>query len=179
MKQTISMHEPRTLLRPAALFLGGIAVLTASSWVAVPMVPVPVTMQTLAVLLVGALAGPRFGFAMIVFWLGLAALGAPVLSEGKAGIAAFVGPTAGYLLAFPVVGYLAGLGVKTVMTGHVSRFAGFLALHGLILLTGWAWLATIIGAREAFAAGVAPFLIGALIKSGLGAAIMAAFDRVK
>lgn len=179
MKLTSTMPDRLNRLRPAALFLSGIAVLTASSWVSVPMVPVPVTMQTLAVLLIGALAGPRLGLAMIVSWLGLAAAGAPVLADGKAGLTALVGPTAGYLLAFPVAGYLAGLGAKTVMRGHVSRFAGFLALHGVILLAGWAWLSTITGASEAFALGVVPFLVGTLIKSGLGAAVMAAFDRVK
>jgi biotin transport system substrate-specific component len=179
MTLTATMPRPLTRLRPMAVFLSGIAVLTASSWVAVPMVPVPVTMQTLAVLLVGAMAGPRLGLAMIVSWLGLAAIGAPVLADGKAGIAALVGPTAGYLLAFPAAGYLAGLGAKTVMRGHLSRLAGFLGLHGLILLAGWAWLSTITGPSEAFALGVVPFLAGTLIKSALGAAIMAAFDRVK
>lgn len=177
MKSTLSMSDPKALLRPLALFLSGVVVLTASSYVSVPMVPVPVTMQTLAVLLVGALAGPRLGLAMIVSWLALAAAGAPVLADGKAGPVAFVGPTAGYLLSFPVAGYLAGLATRTVARDHVSRFAAFLGLHGVILLAGWAWLATVIGAQEAFTLGVVPFLVGSLIKSGLGAAIMAAFGR--
>ena len=177
MKQTISVNDPKTLLSPVAALVCGIAVLTASSYVSVPMIPVPVTMQTLAVLLVGAVAGPRLGLAMIVSWLGLAAAGAPVLADGKFGLAAFVGPTAGYLLSFPVAGFLAGVMSRSIATGHVSRFAGFLGLHGLILFSGWAWLATIAGGSEAFALGVAPFLVGAVLKSGLGAAILALFDR--
>lgn len=175
--QTSSMTDRNQLLRNAALFLAGVGVLTASSYVAVPMVPVPVTMQTLAVLLVGAVAGPRMGFAMIVSWLALAAMGLPVLAGGKSGLLAFTGPTAGFLLSFPLAGYLAGVAARTVARGHVSRFASFIGLHGVILLMGWAWLATIIGAKEAFIAGVAPFLIGTVIKSALGAAILAAFDR--
>lgn len=175
--QTSTMTDRTQLLRQSATFVCGVAVLTASSYVAVPMIPVPVTMQTLAVLLVGAVAGPRMGLAMIVSWLALAAMGMPVLAGGKAGLTAFVGPTAGFLLSFPVAGFLAGIAARTVASGHVSRFASFLGLHGLILFSGWAWLATLIGAQQAFAAGVAPFLVGALIKSGLGAAIMAAFGR--
>ncbi|MEM5518461.1 biotin transporter BioY [Henriciella sp. AS95] len=168
----------RTLyLRNAAILIAGIAVLTASSYAAVPMIPVPVTMQTLAVLLVGAIAGPRMGLAMIVSWLGLAALGAPVLAGGKMGIAAFVGPTAGFLLSFPLAGFLAGIATRTFATGHLSRFAAFIGLHGLILGMGWAWLSTLIGAEAAFMSGVAPFLVGGLIKSALGAAILAAFDK--
>ncbi|MEQ9314689.1 MAG: biotin transporter BioY [Henriciella sp.] len=171
------MTDSRHHLRNAAIFLAGIGVLTASSYVAVPMVPVPVTMQTLAVLLVGAVAGPRMGFAMIISWLALAAMGLPVLAGGKSGLLAFTGPTAGFLLSFPFAGYLAGLATRTLAKGHVSRFASFMGLHGIILLMGWAWLATIIGAQQAFVAGVAPFLVGAVIKSALGAAILAAFDR--
>jgi len=64
--QTTSMTDRLAPTRQIALLLAGVGVLTASSYVAVPMVPVPVTMQTLAVLLVGALAGPRMGLAMIV-----------------------------------------------------------------------------------------------------------------
>ncbi|WP_233355745.1 biotin transporter BioY [Henriciella litoralis] len=177
--QTDTMTDRTALLRNAALFIAGIGVLTASSYVAVPMFPVPVTMQTLAILVVGAIAGPRAGLAMIVSWLALAALGAPVLAGGKSGIAAFVGPTAGFLLAFPVAGYLAGVAARTFAKGHVSRFGAFLGLHGVILLAGWSWLATIVGAEAAFTAGVAPFLIGAVIKSALGAAILAAYEQVR
>jgi biotin transport system substrate-specific component len=175
--QTLSTFERQHLLQKTAFFLAGIGVLTASSYIAVPMVPVPVTMQTLAVLLVGAVAGPRTGLAMIVSWLALAGAGVPVLADGKLGIAAFVGPTAGFLLAFPVAAFFAGVAARTFARGHISRFASFLGLHALILLAGWSWLATIIGAQEAFLAGVAPFLIGAVIKSGLGAAILALFPQ--
>lgn len=177
MKQTVTMTDQSKLVRNAAIFIAGIGVLTASSYVAVPMVPVPVTMQTLAVLLVGAVAGPRMGLAMIVSWLSLAALGAPVLAGGKTGLLAFTGPTAGFLLSFPVAGFLAGVATRTFAAGHLSRLSAFLGLHVLILLAGWTWLATLIGTEAAFTAGVAPFLVGALIKSALGAAILAALDR--
>ncbi|PHR75068.1 biotin transporter BioY [Henriciella sp.] len=172
--QTNTLTDHTSIPRQIAFLLAGVGVLTASSYVAVPMVPVPVTMQTLAVLLVGAVAGPRMGLAMIVSWLALAATGLPVLAGGKAGLLAFTGPTAGFLLAFPAAGFLAGVMTQTLARGHISRALSFLGLHGLILMAGWAWLATLVGAEAAFTAGVAPFLVGAVIKSALGAAVLAA-----
>ena len=74
-------------------------------------------------------------------------------------------------LAFPVAGFLSGLAVRSSARSHAARFGTFLGLHGLILLSGWAWLSTLIGASAAFAVGVGPFLIGAVIKSGLAAAL--------
>ncbi len=90
----------------AVLF--GTLVLAASSQVSVPMVPVPMTMQTLAVTLVGALYGWRLGGLTILVWLAQGALGLPVFAGGSGGFVRFFGPTAGYLLAFPIAGALTG-----------------------------------------------------------------------
>ncbi|TIM74745.1 MAG: biotin transporter BioY, partial [Mesorhizobium sp.] len=81
----------------------GTVFLAMASYIEVPMVPVPVTMQTFAVTLIGAVYGWRLGAATIVAWLVEGAMGLPVLSGGAAGAHHFVGPTAGYLFAFPVV----------------------------------------------------------------------------
>lgn len=174
--QAFTMPDRTQILRKTAILIAGVAVLTASSYAAVPMVPVPITMQTLAVLLVGAVAGPRMGLAAIVSWLGLAALGLPVLANGN-GAAAFIGPTAGFLFSFPIAGFLAGVANRTIAKSHVSRFGAFITLHLLILAMGWAWLATIIGPEAAFLSGVVPFIVGGVIKSALGAAILAALDK--
>lgn len=174
MKTALTRAHPASLLRPVSIALAGIAVLTASSYIAVPLWPVPVTMQTLAVLAMGALLGPRMGAGMVLAWLGAALAGAPLLAGGAGGPAAFVGPTAGYLFAFPVAAFLAGYLPRAMsFSGHAARFTGYLALHALILAAGWAWLATLIGAEAALAAGVVPFLIGAVLKGGLAAAIFA------
>ena len=164
-----------TPTRIIAFFAIGICVLTASSYVSVPMFPVPVTMQTLAIVLVGALAGPRLGAAMVMSWLGLALMGAPVLAGSKAGLAAFIGPTAGYLAAFPIAAFLAGY--VTRLNHPALHFTGFLALHVVILSMGWAWLSALIGAQAAFASGVAPFLIGAGIKSALAASLLVVLPK--
>ncbi|MBY9068418.1 biotin transporter BioY [Hyphomonas sp. WL0036] len=151
----------------------GVAALTAASYASVPMYPVPMTLQTLAVLLAGALAGPRLGAAIVVAWLALALGGAPVLSGGKGGLAALTGGTAGFLLSFPLAAYLAGLLPAWRGAGGFARLvAAFLLLHGLILLAGWGRLSLMIGAEAAFSAGVGPFLPGAAVKSALAALIV-------
>ncbi|MCA8902264.1 MAG: biotin transporter BioY [Hyphomonas sp.] len=178
MKQTVLSSASQPLLRPLLIGFAGIAALTASSYVSVFMYPVPMTLQTLAVLLVGALLGPRLGMATVLAWLSLSLAGAPVLAGGKAGLMAFTGPTAGYLASFPLVAFAAGFLPKhDTLAGHGARLAGFFALHAVILFAGWIWLSTLIGPDAAFATGVAPFLIGALIKSGLATAIFAAVPR--
>lgn len=144
------------------------AAIAMGAQVSVPMTPVPMTMQTFFVLLAGATLGPLRGPTSVALYLTAAAAGLPVLSEGASGTAAFVGPTAGYLFAFPVAA--AVVGVSTQHGGLDSPLRGFLILlgaHLLILSSGAAWLALQIGPAAALQAGFAPFLIGAAVKSGL------------
>lgn len=166
------MNGPSFLLRAALMAVLGVAALIAASYASVPMYPVPMTLQTMAVLLVGALAGSRLGAGVVIAWLALALLGLPVLSGGKTGLAALTGPTAGFLFAFPVAAFLAGLLPSWQGPRGIARYFGaFLALHGLILLIGWARLALLIGAETAFMSGAGPFLPGAAVKSALAALI--------
>ena len=94
-------------VKVAAVFLGTLF-LAASSWIEVPMFPVPMTMQTFAVTLVGALYGWRLGLATVLAWLGEAALGAPFLAGGAGGLALFAVPTAGDLAAVRIADALVG-----------------------------------------------------------------------
>jgi biotin transport system substrate-specific component len=147
----------------------------------VPMLPVPMTMHTLAVILIGALYGWRLGALTILAWLGEAALGLPVLANGAGGLAPFMGPTAGYLASFPLVAALVGWLAERGWNGSRPGFAfvSMLLGHALCLALGGLWLATLIGAEKAMLAGVVPFLLGSLVKSGLGAAILMALMRRK
>lgn len=164
--------------RRSATVAIGIAVLAASSHLTVPMAPVPMTLQTLAVLLLGALAGWRLALAAILAWLALAAAGLPLLAGGTGGLDRFTGPTAGYLVAFPFAALLAGLLAER---GWADRPAGALALmlagHAACLLPGAAWLAVLAGAERAVSAGLLPFLPGALVKSAIGAFILVRWRR--
>jgi biotin transport system substrate-specific component len=166
--------------RPLAWQLAAIALgtlfLALSSYVEVPMVPVPMTMQTFAVTLVGALYGWRLGGLTIVAWLVEGALGLPVLAGGASGAAHFLGATGGYLFAFPVCGALVGWLAERGWNGKrvVLAFLAMLAGNLLCLALGGAWLAVTIGAEAAFIHGVAPFIVGAILKSVLGAAVLKA-----
>ncbi len=148
--------------------LGLALLIAACARLSVPMVPVPMTMQTWAVLLAGLVLGPRWGAAAVLLYLGMAMAGLPVLSDGASGLDRFTGPTAGYLFAFPVAAALAGL---LAGTGRLQRFVPasvwLFGLHLLILALGTAWLADRMGLPAALAAGFTPFLIGAAVKSVL------------
>jgi biotin transport system substrate-specific component len=167
-------------IKAAAVLLGTL-VLAIASQISVPMLPVPMTMQTLAVILIGALYGWRLGALTILAWLGEAALGLPVLANGNGGIAPFMGPTAGYLASFPLVAALVGWLAERGWNGSrpILAFASMLLGHALCLMLGGLWLATLIGTEKAMLAGVVPFLLGSLVKSGLGAAILMALVRGK
>lgn len=173
--------QDRSLAWQVGAVVLGTLFLTLSSYVEVPMVPVPVTMQTFAVTLVGALYGWRLGALTIAAWLVEGAVGFPVLSGGAAGAAHFVGPTAGYLFAFPLVGALVGWlaergwNGKRVMLASVAMLLGNLAC----LVLGTAWLAVMIGAEQAVTFGFLPFIVGGLLKSALGAATLMALPGGK
>jgi biotin transport system substrate-specific component len=164
----------RRAWRHAAVVLIGSWVLAASSRIEVPMIPVPMTMQTYALLLIAGLAGLQLSLEIVIAWLMQAAIGWPVLAGGAGGLAPFVGPTAGYLLGFVVAAGLIGWARDTGRAHEPASFTAWcLAAHGVILGLGWAWLAILMGSGPAFAGGVTPFLIGSVLKSALAAASIA------
>ena len=173
--------QSRPLAWRAGAVVLGTLFLALSSYIEVPMVPVPVTMQTFAVAMVGALYGWRLGTITIIAWLIEGAIGLPVLAGGASGALHFVGPTGGYLFAFPVMGAVVGWLAERGWNGQrpVLAFASMLIGNALCLLLGAAWLAVIIGVEPAFVNGVAPFIIGGVLKSALGAALLALLARGK
>ena len=169
----------RSLAWKVAAVALGTMILAASSYIEVPMLPVPLTMQTLAVTLIGALYGWRLGAVTVMAWLIEGALGLPVLAGGAAGAHHFVGPTAGYLFAFPAAAALTGWLAEKGWNGNRPLLAFVsMALGNLTCLAlGGAWLAVGIGFNDALTFGVAPFLLGDLLKSGLAAATLYALAR--
>jgi biotin transport system substrate-specific component len=170
----------RTFVLKALAVMFGTLFLASASWIEVPMVPVPMNMQTFAVTLVGALYGWRLGTITVLAWLGEAMLGLPVLSGGAGGPAHFVGPTAGYLAAFPIAAMLVGfLAERGWTVGNMVRSFGVMLLgNALILALGASWLATLIGWEQAVVLGVTPFLMGAALKSGLAVGAVEASRRL-
>jgi biotin transport system substrate-specific component len=164
----------RSLVVKAAFVLAGTLALALASQISVPMVPVPITMQTFAVTMIGALYGWRLGAITILAWLGEAMVGFPVLAGGAGGIAPFMGPTVGYLVSFPIIGALVGWLAERGWSGDrvVRSFLAHLSANILCLAIGGAWLAALIGAEKGWLLGVAPFILGAVLKSALAAAVL-------
>lgn len=170
------------------VMVAAFALLTAlSAYVAVwiPGTQVPVTLQTMVVILAGALIGPRLGAASQATYLAAGMLGAPVFSGGAAGIGWLFGPTGGYLLAFPAAAAVAGAlaGRAAVSGGRLGATVrlGLALLAGslVILAGGTAQLAILTGdPAAAVALGVVPFLIGDVVKL-LAALVIAARLRAR
>lgn len=157
----------------AALVLGGTALLAAASQISVPMFPVPMTLQTLAVLSIGMTMGARMGALTVGVWLLEAFVGLPVLANGGS-TAAFFGPTAGFLLGFVVmaalVGAVADRGVKSFLGLAV---AGLLA-GAVLYVPGLAWPALVMGKTlpELLSGWMMPFVLGDVVKAVMAALLV-------
>jgi len=164
-----------------ALVVGASLVTAAAAQVAVPLpwTPVPLTGQTFAVLLTGAVLGARRGFAAQVLYLAQGALGLPVFAAGAAGAAKLLGPTGGYLLAFPLAAAVTG---ALCERGWDRRFTTMLAAMLLgsvaIFALGLAWLARFVPGPALLAQGLLPFVPGDLVKAALAALAFPAAWRV-
>jgi biotin transport system substrate-specific component len=139
----------------------GVAALTVGSKLNVPLWPVPFTMQSFAVLVLGAAYGRKLGLASVLAYLALGAAGLPVFAVGG-GIAYLLAPSAGYLLGFIPAVYIAGVMGETGRDRRLATaLAGFACAHCLIFVCGVAVLQYHIGLADAFKIGVLQFLPGA------------------
>ena len=173
-----ALAAPLDRTRSALLVLGFslLTALAAQVVVPLPWTPVPLTGQTFAVLLTGALLGPRLGALAMAAYLAEGAAGLPFFRGGAGGRAHLAGPTAGYLFAFPAAAFVTGLLAERGWDRRYLPAAAAMALGSLVILAGgWAWLALTFGSGgEAFRLGVAPFLAGDLVKIALAAAALPA-----
>jgi len=173
-----------TFRRAIAAALGAALVAVAAQFeVLLPFSPVPETLQGGALLLVGLTLGPRLGAAALVTYLVAGLAGLPVYSGGGFGLLHLLGPTGGYLLAFPLGAFVAGwvaVNAGIVMTPVrylIASAAGMAVVH----LGGWAWLSVVTGDPTAsFAMGIVPFGLSDSLEFTLAAAIaMLAGPRVR
>jgi len=143
--------------------------------IAIPIGPVPITMQTFAVTLTGALLGPRLGAAALIAYLIEGASGLPFFAGGLGGLGVLLGPTGGYLVSFPAAAYITGAFSEHGWDRRFLTAVAAMAIGSLvILLAGWSWLVVAMRTAPiaAFTVGVAPFLIGDVIKIILAAAVL-------
>lgn len=156
------------------------ALLVLFGYVSIPLgfTPVPITLQTLAVMLAGGLLGVRYGFLSMALVVVLTALGFPLL-QGTGGLVKLLGPTGGYVIMWPFAALLIGLLLPRIrMKGALSYLASFLILEvfGSLLLyvTGVPWLAHVTGLsfEKAMLAGCYPYLLGDAIKAAVATVII-------
>jgi biotin transport system substrate-specific component len=158
-----------------ALIALGSLVVAVSAQIAIPLpwTPVPITGQTLGVLLVGASLGWRRGASSMALYLAEGAGGLPVFAGGGAGVVHLMGPTAGYLWSFPfaaaLVGWLADRGWdRRLWTAVLAMALGELMVYAF----GVPWLAQYIGWERVWMAGFWPFMPGAVVKLGVAGAAL-------
>jgi len=167
--------------RDLLLVCGGTLLVAALAQVRLPLpfTPVPVTGQTLGVLLCGALLGSRRGAAALLMYLSAGLAGLPVFAGGAAGGAYLLGATGGYLLGFVLAAWVVGwLCERGLERSWRTAWLPFLAGEALIYLAGLPWLALFVGGPgQAVALGLLPFLPGDLLKMLLAAALLPAAWR--
>jgi len=166
----------RPLARNAALALLGTALLWASAKAQVPMWPVPMTMQSYVILVLGMAYGARLAAATVALYLLEGAVGLPVFSgtpERGIGISYMMGPTGGYLVGFVAAAWAMGWLAERGWDRSLWRAAAAMALGTAILFApGLAWLAALFGWSKAIAVGLSPFIEGSILKLALAAATL-------
>jgi biotin transport system substrate-specific component len=168
-------------LRAVTLVVLGTALLTLSAKINLPLPYVPMTLQTLVVLVIGAAYGGCLGAATIMVYLAEGALGLPVFAGPAGGFAPLMGPTAGYLIGFVAAAFTTGWLSERGWDRSVALLFVAMAIgHGIILGCGFAWLAfgMKLGAGKAWLVGIAPFVAASVIKNALGAVLVPAIRRV-
>jgi biotin transport system substrate-specific component len=162
--------------RNALLAVVGSLLLTLSAKMQIPFWPVPMTMQTYVVLVLGMAFGPRLGVATVLVYLLEGAIGLPVFAgtpEKGIGLAYMAGPTGGYLVGFVAAAALAGwLAQRGWDRSLGSTFIAMTLAHAVIFIGGLAWLAVLFGFEKALAVGLYPFLAATLAKTLLGTITM-------
>ena len=162
------------MVRKLALVLGGAASLSVSAQLSVGW-PVPMSLQGLAILVIGFTSGSRLAAATVVVWLANGAIGIPVFSNGQS-LPALTGATAGFLYGFVAMAWLAGLAADKGWTKNMfATLIVGLVVSVLLYVPGLAWPAAFLGKTmpELWAGWMAPFLLGDAIKAVIAAMVIA------
>lgn len=180
MSETLVAPQPglRKAMKTAGWIVLGVALLTLAAKLHIPSWPVPMTLQTFAVMTIAIAAGPRLASATFLAYLAAGVAGLPVFSgtpERGIGLAYMMGPTGGYLFGYLIASGLVGR--LAVDRGLAGRIAAMLAGLTVVYAAGLAWLALIVQAEKLLPLGILPFLPSDLISIavvGFGAALVPA-----
>ncbi len=181
MQQSIVFNSrPLNIVRDCGFTIAAAALITLSAKVQIPFWPVPMTLHTLAVLSLSVILGPRFGLAAMMAYLCAGLAGLPVFSgspERGIGLSYVLGPTGGYLFGYLVAswltGWLAGKG------GALRIVGAMLAGLAVVYATGLAWLAMFVPAQSVIPIGLLPFVLGDLVKIGLGVTLICGWRNLR
>ena len=171
----------RTLALDLVLVAAGAALTAIAAQIAVPLWPVPITMQTLAVLLVGVSLGAVRGALSMVLYAGLGIVGLPVFSDASSGFSVIAGPTGGYIVGFIFAAAFTGWLAQRQWDRKVLRsILAFLGGTVVVFAFGLPWLAYALGTlgvpndlNSVLQAGLYPFIVGGIVKALLATGIMA------
>jgi biotin transport system substrate-specific component len=161
------------------LLASAIIAIAAQIAIPIPGTVVPLTMQPLAVLLVGVTLGSTRGAAAAALYLLEGFSGMPVFAQGHGGAIWLAGPTAGYLFSYPFAAFIAGWFSERGWGSTILRaVTGMLVALAVIYLGGWSWLAAFAGANSAWLGGVRPFILADILKVAIGASLLPQLQRL-
>ncbi len=173
-------HTKLTAWQNVLLVFGGAILLFAASQIEIPLKPVPITLQTVAVMLIGLTYSPRRALEAHLLWLGAAAAGLPVLSGFASGIPYLVGPTGGYFVGMTIAACsMAFLKQKLSLNSLKSDALLILMGTATVFFFGVAWLAQFIGFEGAITHGFMPFIIPGFVKAGVLCAALQALRHAR
>jgi biotin transport system substrate-specific component len=165
-------EKTRACLYDFSLIIVGSLFIALSAQIAIGW-PVPFTMQTFAVLMVGALFGARRGSITVLVYLFEGAIGLPVFSYGRGGFLVFLGPTGGYLIGFIIAAYITGLLAQSGWDRKIITTILAMVLGNIIIYAfGLFWLSHLINFNNALKTGLYPFISGDLIKIAFAAVLL-------
>lgn len=182
-----TVNQVQTLSRKVAIGVLATLLLALCAHISIllPFTPIPITMQTFAVLVLGMVLGPLAGMGVMALYLVEGALGLPVFSpHGVGGLAQLLGPSGGYLLSYPFAALLSGALFTSLKSTSKSFLASLMAAvvgDAIIIFSGALWLGVSLRLSfiRAFEVGAMPFLAGEMIKAALIAATLAALQRTQ
>jgi biotin transport system substrate-specific component len=166
---------PLDVVRQVGLVIGFSLLTALTAQVVIPIGSPPITGQTFAVLLTGALLGSRLGAMAMIVYLVEGASGLPFFSGGHFGLLHLMGPTGGYLIAFPAAAYITGAFAEHGWDRRFLTAAAAMAIgSAIIMLSGWAWFSIVMHTSPMLTlyATVIRFIPGDIIKISLAAAVL-------
>lgn len=174
----VSILSSNPIIKEITTILSAVFVLAALSRVSIPLQPIPLTGQTLGLLLIGIMLGRKRALLAVLTYLGMGIIGFPVFAAGGFGLATLIGPTGGYLLGFIPAAFILGfLGEKGWYHKAFSAISALIIGHAIVFAFGLIWLANFTGWNTVLAAGFIPFIPGAVIKTLIAFAFIPIIKR--